>query len=159
VAQVFALARQYPDNEPLYLDELVRLPVDGLAAYVQSAPEESAEVAMTMLRHLVEDDWSGRDFDYANTPLEWVFTVLRTLLANEHAGPAEDLGTEFFRADRKWNRYRQLNKTVRWLKSLREQDGRVIARAIRRAGVVDYYGPEIGSDRVRSPSLAAEFGL
>lgn len=159
VARIFALARQHPDNEPLYLDELARLPLGELAEYVQSAPEETAEVGATMLQHLVTADWSGRDFDYANTPLGWAFTVTRTLVADGHAGIAEDLATEFFKADRQWNRYRQLNTTVRWLKALPEQDGIVIARAIRRAGVADYYGPQIGRDRVRSRTLAAELGL
>jgi hypothetical protein len=27
----------------------------------------------------MEDDWGKREFDYANTPLGWAFTVLRTL--------------------------------------------------------------------------------
>jgi hypothetical protein len=112
-----------------------------------------------MLRHLVEDDWGRREFNYANTPLGWAFTVLRTLLAKGHAGLAEDLGTEFFRADKQWNCYSQLNMTVHWLKSLPEPLGVVMARAICRAGVAGYYSPEIGNDRVRSRSLAAELGL
>jgi serine/threonine-protein kinase len=159
VARIFALARQHSDNGQLYIDELARLPLDALAAFVRLEPEETAEVAMTMLRHLVEDDWSMRDYDYANTPLGWAFTVLRTLLAEGHEGLAEDLGAEFFRAEERWHRFKQLNITVRWLKSLSERDGIVVARAIRRAGVSDYYGREIGRDRVRSPSLATELGL
>jgi serine/threonine-protein kinase len=159
MARIFALARQHPDNEQLYIDELARLPLGDLARFVRFAPEETAEVAKTMLRHLIEGDWSMRDFNYANTPLGWAFAVLRTLLAAGHTGVAEDLGAEFFRADRHWNRFKQLDMTARWLKSLSEQDGVVIARAIRRAGASDYYGSEIGKNRVRSPSLAAEFGL
>ena len=115
VAQIFLLARQYPDDGQLYLDELALLPSDQLAAYTSSVPVEAAEAATIMLRHLVEDDWGRRQFDYANTPLGWAFTVLRTLLANGEEGLAEDLGTEFFRADKKWNRYSQLNMTVHWL--------------------------------------------
>ena len=159
VAQIFLLARQYPDDGQLYLDELALLPSDQLAAYTSSVPVEAAEAATIMLRHLVEDDWGRRQFDYANTPLGWAFTVLRTLLANGEEGLAEDLGTEFFRADKKWNRYSQLNMTVHWLKSLPEPHGVVIARAIRRAGVTTYYSPEIGNDRVGSRSVAAELGL
>lgn len=89
---------------------------------------------MILLRHLIEDDWGRRQFDYANTPLGWAFTVLRTLLADDHAGLAEDLATEFFRAEQQWDRWPQLNETVRWLKSLPESRGAVMARAIRRAG-------------------------
>lgn len=159
VGRILALARQHPDDGQLYLDELAQMPLDALAAHAAAEPAETAEAATTMLRHLVEDDWGRREFDYANTPLRWAFTVLRTLLTNGHAGLAEDLGTEFFRADKEWNRFSQLNVTVRWLKSLPEPLGVVIARAIRRAGVAGYYGPEIGNDRVRSRSLAAELGL
>jgi hypothetical protein len=84
VARIFALARQHPDNEPLYLDELARLPLDELTEYVQSAPEETAEVGATMLQHLVTADWSGRDFDYANTPLGWAFTVVLSAALSAH---------------------------------------------------------------------------
>ena len=135
VGRILALARQHPDDGQLYLDELAQLPLDTLAAHASSAPAETAEAATIMLRHLVEDDWGRREFNYANTPLGWTFTVLRTLLANGHAGLAEDLGTEFFRADEQWYRYSQLNMTVHWLKSLPEPLGVVMARAIRRAGV------------------------
>jgi hypothetical protein len=112
-----------------------------------------------MLQHLVTADWNGRNFDYANVPLGWAFTVLRALVANNQQGAAEDLATQFFRADEQWDRYSQLDKTVRWLKRLHEQDGVVIARAIRRAGASNYYGLRIGRDRVRSTTLAAELGL
>jgi hypothetical protein len=71
----------------------------------------------------MEDDWGKREFDYANTPLGWAFTVLRTLVTNDHAGLAEDLATEFFKAEQHWDRYRQLDITVRWLKSLPEPRG------------------------------------
>jgi len=159
VGQILALARQYPDDGQLYLDELARLPREALAGHASSAPEETAEVAMIMLRHLTEDDWGRREFDYANTPLGWAFTVLRTLLANDRAGLAEDLATEFFKAEQQWDRYSQLNITVRWLKSLPESRGAVMARAIRRAGGAGYYNRQIGNDRVVSRSLAAELGL
>src|SRR5262249_12353401 len=92
MARIFALVRQYPDDEQLYIDELARLNLADLARFVRLAPEETADVAKIMLRHLVEADWSMRDFNYANTPLGWAFTVLRTLLAAGHAGLAEDLG-------------------------------------------------------------------
>ena len=85
-----------------------------------------------MLRHLIEDDSGRRQFDYANTPLGWAFTVLRTLLADDHAELAEDLAAKFFRAEQQWDRWSQLNATVRWLKSLPESRGAVMARAIRR---------------------------
>jgi eukaryotic-like serine/threonine-protein kinase len=159
VGQILALARQHPDDGQLYLDELARLPYEALAGHTRSAPEETAEVATIMLRHLIEDDWGRRQFDYANTPLGWTFTVLRTLLADDYAGLAEDLATEFFRAEQQWDRWPQLNETVRWLKSLPESRGAVMARAIRRAGGADYYNRQIGTDRVVSRSLAAELGL
>jgi hypothetical protein len=159
VNRIFALARQHPGNEQLYLDELARLPRDVLAAHVRSAPGETAEAATTMLRHLVADNWGRREFDYANVPLGWAFAVLCTLLADGHEGLAEDLGAEFFRADEKWYRFSQLNMTVRWLKSLPEQRGIVMAHAIRRAGAAGYYSREIGNDSIRSRSLAAELGM
>ena len=159
VGRILTLARQHPDDGQLYIDELAQLPLNVLAAHTRSAPVETAEAATIMLRHLVEDDWSGRDFNYANTPLGWVHTVLRTLLADGHTRLAEDLGTEFFKADQHWDRYSQLNITVRWLKSLPEPLGAVMARSIRRAGAADYYRSPIGDDRLRSRSLAAELGL
>jgi serine/threonine protein kinase len=60
VGQMLALARQYPEDGQLYLDELARLPHDALAGHARSAPEETAEVATIMLRHLTEDDWCSR---------------------------------------------------------------------------------------------------
>jgi hypothetical protein len=49
---------------------------------------------------------------------------------------AEDLATEFFKAEQHWDRYRQLNITVRWLKSLPEPRGAVMARAIAGPGAL-----------------------
>jgi eukaryotic-like serine/threonine-protein kinase len=159
VGGMFALARQHPSNESLYLDELAGMPSGPLAAYTRSAPQEAAEVATTMMRHLIEGDWGRRDFNYANTPLGFSFTVLRTLIADGYTGLAEDLAVIFFKADEKWYRFSQVNATVAWLKALPEQHGAVIARAVRRSGTAGYYSREIGDDRVTSRSLAAELGL
>jgi serine/threonine protein kinase len=159
ISQVFALARQHPDDEALYLDEFARLPREEVAAHTRLAPNETAEMARTMLKHLMEADWGRRNFNYANVPLAWVHTTLVNLLVDDRAGTAEDLATEYFKAEEHWNRYDQLNRTVRWLKSLPESHGAVMGRAMRRAGVAGYYKAAVGGERVQSRSLAAELGL
>ncbi len=115
------------------------------------------ELAKTMVEHLVSADWGTRDFNYANAPLGWAFEVLRVLTEEGHAGPAEDLGVAFFRADEQWNRFKQHGITLRWLRSLREEEGAIITRALRRAGVHDYYRRGLAEARLGSRSLAAEF--
>ncbi len=109
-----------------------------------------------MLQHLGSSDWGHRDFDYANVPLAWAHEVLMTLLDDGHHSLAEDLAVAFFEVEPPWNRFKQKAATMRWLRSLAEPEGAVVARAIRRAGTHVYYSGLAGT-RLPSRSLAAEF--
>jgi eukaryotic-like serine/threonine-protein kinase len=157
-AEIARIARAHRDNEELFLDELARLPVEHVERLAHEMPDVAADLAATMVEHLVSADWGERDFNYANVPLGWAFEVLRVLTEDGRAGAAEDLGVAFFRADEQWNRFKQHGITLRWLRSLREEEGAMVARALRRAGTHDYYRRGLARAGLGSRSLAAEFG-
>jgi serine/threonine protein kinase len=157
-AELVAIAEAHEGDADLYLDELARLPLDAVERLTHGSPDQTAATASAMLEHLRSADWGNRDFNYANIPLGWAFRVLTVLVRDGEFGLAEDLATLFFAVDSEWNRFRQHGLTVQWLKSLGEPEGEAIARALRRAGVHDYYASSLAEQRLKSRSLAAEFG-
>jgi hypothetical protein len=157
--EAIAAAQANPDDSSLYVDELARLPLADTRLLTQASPVVLAHTAEVMLHHLDSMDWGRRDFNYANTPLRWAFEVLRVLVADGQAGRAEDLAVRFFEMDKQWNRFVQKPITLNWLRSLQETEGVAIARAICRSGTRDYYDDGMADGQIRSPTLAAEFGL
>lgn len=145
----------HEDDPGLYLDEVARLPLDQVERFTHDDPAAAAAAATSMLEHL-GSDWGHRDFNYANVPLGWVHQVVKTLLTDGEEGLAEDLAVQFFQVEKEWNRFRQQAITYRWLRNMPESEGRVIARALRRAGTQDYHA-SLAEDRLASRTLAAEF--
>ncbi len=152
---LFDLARRHPDDASLHIDALATLPRSQVRAYAQAEPEDAAMIATTMLEHLKEMNWGRRDFNYANTPLGWVHTVLKTLVQNGPAGTAEDLATAFFRVEAHWNRFDQKAKTVAWLRDLTGSRAALVARALHRSGVSEFYADAVGDWGVKSPEISA----
>jgi serine/threonine protein kinase len=153
--EVMQIAADHEDDADLYLDEVARLPVDQVERFTHDDPTAAAAVATTMLEHL-GGDWGHRDFNYANVPLGWVHEVVKTLLEDGEHGLAEDLAVLFFQVEAEWNRFKQKDITYRWLRNLAEPEGRVVARALRRAGTHAFYA-SLADERLASRSLAAEF--
>ena len=85
--------------------------------------------------------------------------VLEALIDDEAFGLAEDLAAASFVAEESWDRFKQKSITLRWLRSINEPAGKVIARAMRRAGVHAYYARGLSEGVFRSRSLARELGL
>ena len=75
-------------------------------------------LARHMARHLVRSPWEDRDPQYANTPLGFVYTVLRTLVEAKHLGLAQDVAGDFFVADARWGQPAQRQRTLEWLADL-----------------------------------------
>ncbi len=75
-----------------------------------------------------------------------------------HEGWAEDVAVEFLRAEAQWDQWKQQRVTIRWLSRLGDTEGKILARAIRRADVRDYYARALTDTRLLSDSLASELG-
>lgn len=157
--QIFTIARTHNEDAQLYIDELARLPLPIVARWAEQDPAQAAETAIAMLRHLRNDDDWGRDRDYANVPLGWVHAVLCSLVAHRRLDIAEDLAAEYFSLEERLDRWPQLNRTTKWLRSLQEPGGQAMARAMRRAGSGPYYRRAIEGERIASRFLATELGL
>ena len=153
--EVMQIAAAHEDDAGLYLDEIARLPVNQVGRFTHDDPTAAAAVATSMLEHL-NGDWGHRDFNYANVPLGWVHEVLKTLLEDGEHGLAEDLAVLFFQVEKEWNRFKQKDITYRWLLHLPEPEGRVVARALHRAGTHAYHA-SLAEERLASRTLAAEF--
>ncbi len=155
-AQVMQVASEHEEDADLYFDEVARLPVEQVERFTGVDPITAAAVATTMLEHLRSADWGRRDFNYANVPLGWAHAVLKTLLDDGEEGPAEDLAVVFFEVETEWNRFKQKAATFRWLLTLSEPKGQIVARTMRRAGAHAYYS-DLADQRPASRTLAAEF--
>lgn len=158
VDAAFDLALAYEGDDEIFLDELARLPGDSVAAYSERQPEAAASAARVMLGHLLDGSFGHRDFSQLNDPLAFSFEVLRTLVEQGHEGWAEDVAVEFLRAEAQWDQWKQQRVTVRWLSRLGDTEGNILARAIRRADVGDYYARALTETRLLSDSLASELG-
>ncbi len=152
--EVMQIAAAHDDDAGLYLDEIARLPVDQVDRFTHGNPIAAAAAAASMLEHL-GGDWGHRDFNYANVPLHWAYEVLKTLLEDGKDGLAEDLAVLFFQIEKEWSRFKQKGITYRWLLHLPEPQGRVVARAMHRAGTHDYHA-SLATERLASRTLAAE---
>lgn len=153
--EVMQIAAAHDDDVGLYLDEVARLPVEQVERFTHDDPVAAAAAATSMLEHL-NGDWGRRDFNYANVPLGWAHEVLKVLLEDGEDGLAEDLAVLFFQVEKEWNRFRQKDITYRWLLHLPEPQGRVVARALHRAGTHAYHA-SLAEERLASRTLAAEF--
>jgi len=152
------LARYNLQDERLFVDELAKLGVSVIRAWAKTEPDEASEIAITMCRHLHRMEWANRDFNYANVPLGWAFAVLKQLVRDNHMDLAEDVGAAFFEVEAAWNRFDQLSQTLGWLKSLRGEGGRAMARAMRRSGAQEFYRGNLAFDRLDSAELEDEVG-
>jgi serine/threonine protein kinase len=117
------LARYNLEDERLFIDELAKLDASIVRAWAKTEPDEASEIAVTMCRHLQRMEWGQRDFNYANVPLGWAFAVLRQLVRDHHFDLAEDVGAAFFEVEAQWNRFGQLDNSLRWLKALSGEGG------------------------------------
>ncbi len=157
-SRIIELALCNKENDEIWIDELARLPLDEVTNFARANPEVAAETALILLGQLDQQTYGHRDFSYLNTPLRWAHEVVRVLLVEGHEGLAEDVAIKSFEFEEAWDQWPQKRVTIAWLQSLQEPEGVVIARAMRRSGAANYYEGALASGRIRSRSLAAEFG-
>jgi serine/threonine-protein kinase len=155
LVQLVRLALDYEGDAAVYLDHLARVPSKQIEAWANLAPVEGARSARRMAHHLIEADWGRRDRSYASTPLNFVHTVLRALVASHHLELAEDVAEAFFAAEVRWNNPRQAARTQEWLATLGEPAGVVITRALRSVPGAIGYHQQPTSWRPRSATLQA----
>jgi serine/threonine-protein kinase len=153
--QLIRLALDHEGDAELYLDHLARVPSHEIEAWAKAAPAEAARSARRMAHHLIEADWGRRDRSYASTPLNFIHTVLRTLVASRRLDLAEDVAETFLAAEVHWNNGRQAARTQEWLATVDEPAGVVIARALRSVPGAIGYHQQPASWRPRSATLQA----
>jgi len=157
VKEALRIAARHPDDDEIWIDEVARMPLDAVRRLAREEPGLAAESAHAILRLTNWQVWGNRDFNYANTPLRWAHEVLRVILRDGHEGLAEDLAAASFEREQDMDRWRQQGITIDWMRTLEEPEGRVVLRAVRRSRTHGYY-EALGSGRILSRTLAAEFG-
>jgi len=158
VRMIRSLARHNRDDERLYVEELARLDLQVVRRWARKHPDDAAQAASTMCAHLRDIYWIGRDFDSANVPLHWAFTVLTKLVDDRQYDRAEDVAVRFFEAEERCHRFEQLKRTRQWMRHITDPAGEVIARAIRSAGATEFYRREVGDEQLASAALDNEIG-
>ncbi|GAA3719373.1 hypothetical protein GCM10022204_44410 [Microlunatus aurantiacus] len=156
--EVRRLVRQNFEDQKLFIDDLPEISVDLIEQWVGADPDEAAEVAINVCRHLQSGEWGTRHFNYANVPLLLVFNFLRSLVQATQFALAEDVATNFFRAEASWTRFEQQKRTNSWLAGLDGQAGQAMARAVRRSGEQEYYRQQLRRVHLKSPDLDEEIG-
>jgi serine/threonine-protein kinase len=140
LAALLALAAAHQESPGLHFDCLALVPTQKLRGWVASAPEQAAELAARMARHLVESDWEDRDEQHVGMPLAFAHTILRALLESGQLGPAQDIAGAFFAADAHWNYPEQRRRTLEWLADLEQPADSVIAPILGRSqDLISYY--------------------
>ncbi|MFJ8140148.1 serine/threonine protein kinase [Streptomyces sp. NPDC096013] len=138
---LFTLAEAYPNNADIYLDSLAMLTSPILTESAKNTPDRIAEIATTMAFLLTQTPWGDRDEKYKGTPLAFIHMTLRALVETGQIGLAQDLATEFFRADAHCGHHDQTRRTTEWLDELTGTAERALSRALTGAGasVMAYY--------------------
>lgn len=140
LGDIMVIAAGYPNDAPLYLDQVARVPTGRIRLWVPESSQLAAQIAIDMTRHLRTSSWGDRDPEYAATPLTFVFTILQTLTDIGQLAEAQDVATSFFAADAAWSQQRQRSRTVRWLSDLQAPADAAIAPILgAQPRLVDYY--------------------
>lgn len=141
------------DDEDFMIDDVAMMRANDVCSWAETSPENASRAAVAMARHLRHGTWGYRSFNYANVPLMWIFSVLRGLRLAGRTELLEDVAVEFCPAEAEWNRFEQQARTRAWLRSLDEETGVAMARAIAQSGVVGFYRGLVERDSMNSVAL------
>lgn len=128
------------------IDDLVEVSEGSAFDFAQSRPNDAARAGEEMAQHLVRGDWGRRSFDFANRHLAWIQAILRGLLEVGREDLFEDVCAAYVEAVSTWNRFAHNDRLGRWLRRLPEPAGIAAARAIRQAGVRDFFSANFGDE-------------
>lgn len=120
-------AVHFASDHDMMLDHLARL--TGVApALVTKHPDDTKTLVEGMIGAFAS--FGSRSFDYMNTPLHWIHTVLREC-AHSNISLFEDLLAPSFDLEASLDRFAQRKRTVDWLDTLKGEPADAVADYLR----------------------------
>ena len=131
--RLLELADDNHDDAALFFDFLPATKGRALDRLV--AEEQMAERLVSTMRSWLEDfrAWDRRDFDDYNRVLGWFHEVASAASRQNRIGVLEDVADALFAVDYKLDRWRDRDRTQRWLTRLGAAEAAAVARSLRRS--------------------------
>lgn len=135
------IVASFPNNSDIAFDYLARLPMDIVEHLVQNRPDLTSQLVQLMSSHLLDETtWSSRSFDSLNIPLAWLHGVADFAGKLENYGLLEDATRALFVCEVKCQRFKQRDRTRRWLEYLRDPSVPIVARVLRQEpAAIEWY--------------------
>ena len=153
--QMWTVVEDQIRDRDFMIDDLVLIRASAARALAEERPEVAAMIAEQLAQHLTNADWTGRSFDSANAPLNWIKAVLEGLLAAGRVDLFGDTAPAYCEAVKTWDRYPHNGRLVPWLASMQAPFATSMARAIQDSGTTEYFRTITDGRRVSDTSLAA----
>jgi hypothetical protein len=128
--EVLTAALDYEDDGAFFIDELAELTGAGLDEFVRANPTQAGRLLAAMDNHLKTVDWHRRSFDHYNVPLHWMQRVAEAAANADEFDLMEDACTVLFGHEPGLDRYRQKERSRRWIASLEGEPARRVAQLL-----------------------------
>lgn len=150
---LWEVALENIDDHAFMVDDVIEIEHDAVMRFATSRPGDAARLAERMARHLIDGEWGHRNYDHANTVLDWILAVIKGLDKAAQYGPVEDVAVAYCEAASSWNRFSHNDRVSRWLTELRGKGADAMARAIHQTGETQFFRDITRQQRFASPAL------
>lgn len=159
IEAVATMAIDRSDSFDTFTDILTELGQDEIGLLLLKAPDKLLVLVRGLSDHL-HGDWRGVDFDFANTLLHWMQRAAQAAVSQDKLGPLSDICELWFPSEARWDRWRQLGRTRKFLRDLRGEAAKTVGRVLRaRPRAPDYFrGDESWLDADASIRIALQPG-
>lgn len=143
LSEAIDLANRDVADRDLWWDTICELSTEELSMVLASSETRFRALMRGMETSIKNPDWRGRDFDYANN-LIYFFQKCATACAEvENMLLLAECCTIWFPLDIKFDRWRQADRSRRFLRELRGQAAEVVARILRATPqAAEYFAPQ-----------------
>lgn len=137
------LATRDVADRDLWWDTICELTTEELAIILASSEARFRALLRGMETSLTKSDWRGRDFDHANELIYFFQKCATACVEVDNMLLLAECCTVWFPLDIKWDRWRQADRSRRFLRDLRGQAAEVVARILRSTPKApEYFAPE-----------------
>jgi serine/threonine protein kinase len=150
---VLQAALDHPDEGDFFIDVVAEVTGEALQHLVRTDRAAASELLALMDKHLRDVPWGRRDFDHYNEPLHWIQSLAAAAAEHGAFDLLDDACAVLFVQEPPLDRYRQKDRSRRWLASLEGVPAARAARLLREhPKAAAYYSslPEARDSRIRA---------